>query len=246
MITLADPLPDDLETAHQLIRELLETLAQRVRSVNCIFPAGRRRGMMCGAPSGSDRNTQVSHGLGRGGQRDNAGLKPRSSVRGQAAGLGPPGAAHPPPRSGAGIPRSHSGLTCPGPYRPGRQDRPLGDARGGGRHPGHRGGTRNDRSTRGRPPSRTPRPGGIGPGGRPGCEDPPQDRSVPRVRDVLERSAGSRRRNSPSRPRCRALRRLIGAISEVLFASEDRRRARGRAGVESATRAPAVITSTTV
>ena len=30
MITLADPLPDDLETAHQLIRELLRTLAQQV------------------------------------------------------------------------------------------------------------------------------------------------------------------------------------------------------------------------
>jgi transposase len=30
MITLADSLPDDLETAHQLIRELLETLAQQV------------------------------------------------------------------------------------------------------------------------------------------------------------------------------------------------------------------------
>src|SRR5205807_2267944 len=30
MITLADPLPDDLETAHQLIRELLETLAQQL------------------------------------------------------------------------------------------------------------------------------------------------------------------------------------------------------------------------
>jgi transposase len=30
MITLADPLPDDLETAHQLIRELLQTLAQQV------------------------------------------------------------------------------------------------------------------------------------------------------------------------------------------------------------------------
>src|SRR5436305_1667961 len=30
MITLADPLPDDLETAHQLIRELIETLAQQV------------------------------------------------------------------------------------------------------------------------------------------------------------------------------------------------------------------------
>ncbi len=29
MITLADPLPDDLETAHQLIRELLKTLAQQ-------------------------------------------------------------------------------------------------------------------------------------------------------------------------------------------------------------------------
>src|SRR5262249_57328210 len=29
MITPADPLPDDLETAHQLIRELLETLAQQ-------------------------------------------------------------------------------------------------------------------------------------------------------------------------------------------------------------------------
>ena len=30
MITLADPLPDDLETAHQLIRELIKTLAQQV------------------------------------------------------------------------------------------------------------------------------------------------------------------------------------------------------------------------
>jgi transposase len=30
MITLAGPLPDDLETAHQLIRELIETLAQQV------------------------------------------------------------------------------------------------------------------------------------------------------------------------------------------------------------------------
>jgi transposase len=30
MIALADPLPDDLETAHQLIRELLRTLAQQV------------------------------------------------------------------------------------------------------------------------------------------------------------------------------------------------------------------------
>src|SRR5215212_7373439 len=30
MITLADPLPDDLETAHQLIRELLETLGQQI------------------------------------------------------------------------------------------------------------------------------------------------------------------------------------------------------------------------
>jgi transposase len=30
MITLADPLPDDLETAHQLIRELLETLAEQI------------------------------------------------------------------------------------------------------------------------------------------------------------------------------------------------------------------------
>jgi transposase len=30
MITLAGPLPDDLETAHQLIRELLKTLAQQV------------------------------------------------------------------------------------------------------------------------------------------------------------------------------------------------------------------------
>src|SRR6266850_303525 len=30
MITPADPLPDDLETAHQLIRELLETLAQQL------------------------------------------------------------------------------------------------------------------------------------------------------------------------------------------------------------------------
>src|SRR5271163_3331595 len=30
MITLADPLPDDLETAHQLIRELLKTLAQQI------------------------------------------------------------------------------------------------------------------------------------------------------------------------------------------------------------------------
>ena len=30
MITLADPLPDDIETAHQLIRELLETLSQQL------------------------------------------------------------------------------------------------------------------------------------------------------------------------------------------------------------------------
>src|SRR5271166_2097101 len=30
MITLAEPLPDDLETAHQLIRELLKTLAQQI------------------------------------------------------------------------------------------------------------------------------------------------------------------------------------------------------------------------
>ena len=30
MITVADPLPDDLETAHQLIRELLETLGQQI------------------------------------------------------------------------------------------------------------------------------------------------------------------------------------------------------------------------
>src|SRR4051795_4971611 len=30
MIAPADPLPDDLETAHQLIRELLETLAQQL------------------------------------------------------------------------------------------------------------------------------------------------------------------------------------------------------------------------
>lgn len=30
MITLTDPLPDDLETAHQLIRELLKTLAQQI------------------------------------------------------------------------------------------------------------------------------------------------------------------------------------------------------------------------
>src|SRR5262245_25888853 len=30
MVTLADPLPDDLETAHQLIRELLETLSQQI------------------------------------------------------------------------------------------------------------------------------------------------------------------------------------------------------------------------
>jgi transposase len=30
MITLADPLPDDLETAHQLIRELIKALAQQV------------------------------------------------------------------------------------------------------------------------------------------------------------------------------------------------------------------------
>jgi hypothetical protein len=38
MITLADPLPNDLETAHQLIRELLKTLAQqvhRVQSLRC-------------------------------------------------------------------------------------------------------------------------------------------------------------------------------------------------------------------
>src|SRR5258708_28451593 len=30
MITPADPLPDDIETAHQLIRELLETLGQQI------------------------------------------------------------------------------------------------------------------------------------------------------------------------------------------------------------------------
>ena len=30
MISIADPLPDDLETAHQLIRELLETLGQQI------------------------------------------------------------------------------------------------------------------------------------------------------------------------------------------------------------------------
>ena len=30
MITPADPLPDDLETAHQLIRESLETLGQQL------------------------------------------------------------------------------------------------------------------------------------------------------------------------------------------------------------------------
>ena len=30
MLTVADPLPDDLETAHQLIRELLETLGQQI------------------------------------------------------------------------------------------------------------------------------------------------------------------------------------------------------------------------
>jgi hypothetical protein len=30
MITAADPLPDDLDTAHQLIRELLETLGQQI------------------------------------------------------------------------------------------------------------------------------------------------------------------------------------------------------------------------
>jgi transposase len=30
MITLTDPLPDDLETAHQLIRELLKTLAEPI------------------------------------------------------------------------------------------------------------------------------------------------------------------------------------------------------------------------
>src|SRR5207302_9690738 len=30
MITPADPLPDDLETAHQLIRELLQTLSQQI------------------------------------------------------------------------------------------------------------------------------------------------------------------------------------------------------------------------
>src|SRR5882757_10066371 len=30
MITPADPSPDDLETAHQLIRELLETLGQQI------------------------------------------------------------------------------------------------------------------------------------------------------------------------------------------------------------------------
>src|SRR3954468_3841718 len=30
MISPADPLPDDLETAHRLLRELLETLAQQL------------------------------------------------------------------------------------------------------------------------------------------------------------------------------------------------------------------------
>src|SRR6516165_2259587 len=30
MITAADPLPDDLETAHQLIRELLATLGEQI------------------------------------------------------------------------------------------------------------------------------------------------------------------------------------------------------------------------
>jgi transposase len=30
MVTLADPLPDDLQTAHQLIRELLETLSEQI------------------------------------------------------------------------------------------------------------------------------------------------------------------------------------------------------------------------
>src|SRR5262249_11051714 len=30
MVTLADPLPDDLEAAHQLIRALLKTLAEQV------------------------------------------------------------------------------------------------------------------------------------------------------------------------------------------------------------------------
>src|SRR3954453_16205534 len=30
MITAVDPLPDDLETAHQLLRELLETLGQQI------------------------------------------------------------------------------------------------------------------------------------------------------------------------------------------------------------------------
>src|SRR3954467_14428936 len=30
MITAVDPLPDDRETAHQLIRELLETLGQQI------------------------------------------------------------------------------------------------------------------------------------------------------------------------------------------------------------------------
>src|SRR5581483_6637814 len=30
MIAPADPLPDDLETAHQLIRELLETLGEQI------------------------------------------------------------------------------------------------------------------------------------------------------------------------------------------------------------------------
>src|SRR3954465_6708177 len=35
----------------------------RVRSVNCIFPAARPRGMMCGAPSGSDRRGHANPGL---------------------------------------------------------------------------------------------------------------------------------------------------------------------------------------
>jgi transposase len=61
MITPADSLPDDLETAHQLIRELLQTLSQQIhlnaklqhqleqllRQRYPMFGVGRRKSLRC-------------------------------------------------------------------------------------------------------------------------------------------------------------------------------------------------------
>ena len=59
MITLADPLPDDLETAHQLIRELLKTRAQQVhlneKLQHQLEQLLRRRYPMFGVKSSSAR-----------------------------------------------------------------------------------------------------------------------------------------------------------------------------------------------